>query len=125
MERVVEEAPNDVVAHLYREALLTKKTGRKRKIKDLKFKVTEMSENLMSLECPNFDIIGQVRQLPPMESTDSVSFLKITIADTLGRVIPSRSWEMKLTRNGTVMEGGLLASYDFSEDEAPILVKFL
>ena len=129
MERVVEEVPNDIVAHLYREALLTKKTGRKGKINGLKFQVTYITDVLTTLECPNFDIIGHVWELPPMESTYSVSFLKIKIAYilTIGRSIPSRSWEMILTRNGAIMDGGILASYDFhfSEDEAPILVSFM
>jgi hypothetical protein len=124
MERVVEVVPNDIVARLYREALLVK-LGRKQKIRYLKFKVTELSHHAPFLEG---HVINELRQLPPIESTDSIALLKFSIARKLGHSIITltRSWKMELSYNGVVdMEDDkTMASYDyFSTDENLILVK--
>lgn len=121
MERVVKVVPNDIVARLYREALLGK-PGRKKKIKGLEFRFTEVSHHTQLAHT----IVG-TGTLPPIDSTDSISMLKIYIMREHGsasRSLLSRSWSMDLTYNGVALEDGkALSSYEFTTDVNLIMVR--
>jgi len=118
MERVVEVVPNDIVARLYREALLVKPG--KKQIRYLDFKVTELSQH-----APLGLVINERRQLPPIDSQNSISILKIRIAGELkSPSILARSWKMELSYNGVDMEDErTISSYDFTEIYNLIMVK--
>eukprot|EP00986_Skeletonema_menzelii_P020407 scaffold31110_cov148-Skeletonema_menzelii.AAC.3 len=127
MERVVKVVPNDIVARLYRETLLGK-PGRKKKIKGLEFRFTEVSHHTQLINT----VLG-TWQLPPIDSTDSISLLKFYMAQEYcnrfgsgspSRSLLSRSWMMDLVYDGADLEDGkTMSSYEFTADVNLILVR--
>jgi hypothetical protein len=116
------EVPHDIVARLYREALLVK-PGRKKEIKGLEFKITELTHHTLVGDIDRA-VIPTWSLLLPIHSTDSIALLKIAIACHWGRGILSRSWKMDLLHNGVVMEDGkIMSSYEFTADDNLILVR--
>jgi hypothetical protein len=97
--RVVNEVPGDILAILFRGALTERRWTKPKKIAGLRFKVSVMHHN----DATSWAYGGHnaIRTLPPVDPTNTIPHLKMSIANSLG--LRSSSFMMSLNHDGFEM----------------------
>ncbi len=111
--RVVKEVPGDVVAILFRGALTERREKKPKKIAGLRFKVSVMYHNEATLW--EYGGRNAIRTLPPVDPTETIPHLKMSIANSLG--LRSSSFKMSLTHDTEMKDEETILFYKVKDND--------